>query len=344
VKLLFLLIFLTYAHANDVVRGQLARPPYSRGEPEIILIENGEFKKSAGKTIIESSLARLQSEYKIRINQEVLAGYILNLDDSDANNIKGFDLDAYVDLPFFKPWFHNPYPGNNESDDYTESLWKYAMSAPPLDSAREKEGDAVAYTHIDHVYFSLGKFNYGFYVNAASGKSNNAGFESVLHEALHIWHFRNLERVTALLKSPGGYFDRARESEKICKDFAEVSLGDTELPGCGFDKSITAMKTILEKIKWPQRYGYLAKRKIAVSKDSYGCSSLGPETIIEGQTYCLIEKTDSYTMGDMHAFDNETEYFAILMQLYVFSPEDFKRVATKVEQEFASRLFSETFR
>ena len=147
-----------------------------------------------------------------------------------------------------------------------------------------------------------------------------------------------------LLKTPGSYFDRVRESEKICANFVEVSGGDSEKPECGFKSVRDAMRSILEKQKWPQRFGYLTQRKLAYIKDSYGCSFLGPEITIDGKVHCVIEKTDSFTMGDLHAFDNEFEYFAILMQLYVFSPEDFKRDATPAEQEFAAHLFNEIFR
>lgn len=103
------------------------------------------------------------------------------------------------------------------------------------------------------------------------------------------------------------------------------------------------MLAVLEQAQWPQRYGKLTKRKKALLKTSYGCQYYGRETNLEGHQVCLGEN-EGFQMGDLHAVDNEFEYFAILMQLFVLSPEDFRKVATPAEKAFAKKLFTEVFK
>lgn len=309
----------------------------------VYVVENGQLGPSDGNTIIERSLADLQKRFGVRINQNALAGYIIDLDQADANKqYDGFDLDALIDEPMFAPWFHNPYPKIAGSEERMEKVWTYATTGVGDKSEFQKLNFAVAYTAIDHVFFPLNKFKYGFYFDESRNQSTNQGLESVLHEALHIWDYRNHGLVLKLLKSPGSYYDRVAISKRICPSYTKISSLPDDKPTCGFSTELKAMFQVLKKAKWPQRYGSLTARKKARIKDQYGCASIGRETTMEGETVCLGENKGDQ-MGDLHAIDNEAEYFAILMQLYVFSPKDFQNIATPVERAFARRIFRKVF-
>ena len=339
------LILSSGVEASSESRGSLAKGPFSNSAVQILTVKNGSLGLSDGNTIIEKSLRTLQRQYGVRISQKALAGYILDLDQAETEaQYEGFDLDAHVDEPRFAPWFHNPFPEIPESAAYTESLWKYATTGQRENGYEPgKITYAVAYTHFDHVFFPLKKFATGFYYNPVTTAATDEGFESVLHEALHIWHFRNRASVDHLLKSKGSYFDRVALSETVCPKFLEVSSRFDEQQPCGHSSKEAAMKAVLAKAKWPQRYGSLTQRLKARVKGSYGCSSQGGETTINGQVVCLSE-SESGLVGDLHALDNEAEYFAILMQLYIFSPDDFRRVATGEEADFAKSLFGNDFK
>lgn len=61
--------------------------------------------------------------------------------------------------------------------------------------------------------------------------------------------------------------------------------------------------------------------------------------LIDGRshTYCLA---DDKIVGDTHSMTNSLEYFAVLMQLQVFNPVEFDRVATDSEKQFAEQFWA----
>ena len=293
---LFLLSSLIPIHLSAIEQtpGHFARPPYPNTSVAVYIVKNGILEHSDGSTIIEKSLQRLVNEYDVHINQKSLAGYIIDLDQSEQEKkYEGIDLDALVDDPQFAPWFHNPVPESPESEIYTLSLWKYATTGEHDNGFKPKKITyAVAYTHIDHVFIPLKKFSSGLYYNPITNTSTDIGLESLLHEALHIWHFRNRQTVERLLRTNGGYYDRVALSESICPNFAEVSLRYDQQAICGHQNGETAMKTILTAAKWPQRYGSLTKRFAAWLKDSHGCSYHGREMNLQAKVFCLSENPD----------------------------------------------------
>lgn len=327
----------------DLAPGSLAHGPYLTRPPHVFAVQKGKLALSEGNTIIERSLQKYESDYGVRITQQALAGYIIDLDQKDPEvAYEGFDLDARLADPNFAPWFHDPFPEMTESNQYTQALWRYATTGSTDGLQHEKINMAVAYIHIDHAFFPLTKFGRGYYVDAATNVATDEGFESVLHEALHIWHFRNHAAVTELLRSSGSYFDRAARAEAMCAKYKSISSIPKAIETCGFKTEADAVMAVLKQGKWPQRHGALTLRRKARVKDRFGCSKDGKETVIENQLVCIADN-EGTRIGDLHAFDNEAEYFAILMQLYVFSPADFQNAATPTEAAFAKRLFRDVF-
>ena len=265
-------------------------------------------------------------------------GYILDVDQHDPDQqYEGFDLNAIIGMPQFAAWFHNPYPQIAGSEAWMKKIWVYATTGVGNREDFEKATSAVAYTYIDHVFFPLSKFKQGFYFDEARNQATNQGLEAVLHEALHIWDSRNHNLVLELLKSSGSYYDRVTTAKQICPVYATISSWPEDRAICGFATELGAMLEVLRQAKWPQRYGSLTERKSARIKDRFGCASVGRESTLEGEVVCLGENKGG-RLGDLHALDNEQEYFAILMQLYVFSPVDFAKVATPMERQFAEGL------
>lgn len=147
----------------------LARHPYPDRPVQILTVRDGSLGVSDGSTIIERSLLTLREKYGVRINQKALAGYIIDLDQADREmQYEGFDLDAHIDESYFAPWFHNPMPDNEGSTAYTDFLWKYATTGVRDNGEKYLLSYAVAYTHIDHVFFPMNKFASGFYYDEAS--------------------------------------------------------------------------------------------------------------------------------------------------------------------------------
>lgn len=320
--------------------GSLANGPFKPIAPQVYVIQNGKVERSSGDTVIEQSIVKLWREYKIRITQIDLAGYVLNIDqDGTDPSYAGFDFGRTYSNSFFSPWFHNPAPGTAESRAMISCEWRYATSGVDEAGCSWKISGPVALWEISHVFIPISYFKTSANYNP-DGKSTDRGLESVLHEAIHIWHSRHQQKVTKLLRSKGSYYDRARTSETICRKYLEVSYQGGSKSACGFENADEAMRAIIKAAGWPQRWGDLSKRSGA----RFGKGACRADEVavgdVDGAFICKIQNFD---LGDLHALDNEMEYFAILMQLYVFSPKDFDVTATKNEANFAHWFFSTQF-
>jgi hypothetical protein len=300
--------------------------------PEVLTIKNGKLERSTGGTIVEEQLKNLRERHGVEINTSMLAGFILDLDATDDDYF-GVDLISQYKGPFFEKWLHNPDPTSKEVTKDYRKMTEYIETGKTGKDGKDLARWASALPEIDHVYLPIDKFDSWGYCNNKTGEFTGDAYEALLHESLHVWQFRNIALVNKLLKSSGGYFDRVKKSDRVCKNYVKVSEGNAGT--CGFPSVEIARKTMVASSRWPQRYGPATDRKSCRETNDV-CKSGETRKVINKISYCEV----SNDSGDMHALDSQYEYFAIMMQLYVFDHAEFDRVATPTEKEFAKWLFS----
>lgn len=203
-----------------------------------------------------------------------------------------------------------------------------------------------ALPEINGVYIPLNKLSQGIYFNYKSNSYTTAGLESLLHEALHIWHTNHADEVEKLLKSKGSYYDKIIQSKKICEHFMEASYSPAATDfKCGKVSNKDILLRLFQEVKWPSRCNSTTNRVCPTPTEKEPASFCQENSykVFDGKKYCtLIEKEEGWSW-DLHSMDDDTEYFAILMQLYIFSPDDFNAIATSEERKFADNLFAKFF-
>ena len=199
---------------------------------------------------------------------------------------------------------------------------------------RETYIDPLIVPEISHAFFPAFYFDNTVYFNTRTSKATGKALEALLHEALHIWDFRHHAETETLLKSPGSFYDKRSNLAKSCPELIDLFgriktsvLNQSSL--CGFVNKGEILTRLIEDSRWPRRFGPGTDRERRLLQNS-DFLPYKPDPR-EGSA------TSDY--GDLHALDNEQEYFAILMQLYVFDRAGFKQVATPIEATFAKNLF-----
>ncbi len=300
--------------------------------PAVLIVKDGKLTKSPGGTVLEENLKKLREQKGIEINSDMIAGFVLDLDAKDED-YEGFKLVAEYDSPFFAKHFHNPDPKSKETTALMKERWRFATTGEEGPSGTERSRFTMAVAEIDHAYFPVSKFDDQAYCNTKTGEANAEAYEALLHESLHIWHNRNRDKVAKLLKTPDSYFDRVQKSKRVCKNYLKVWDGETVK--CGLPSQDLAMNAVMNAGRWPQRWGKSTNRS-QCRQETKPCAASEPKQNFSGKMYCL----ESNGSGDLNAIRNEDEYFAIMMQLYVFDRSEFERVATLEEKKFAKWLFT----
>jgi hypothetical protein len=333
--------------------------------PIILLIEDGKISDiGASSSRLARDLDSLERNFKIRLDQRMIHGYFEDRDYAKSAKIlnpgepnggftssyDGFDLMGKLKgTPLDQ--VHKPAPEafNDPAAtaiyDAIDSEWNALIksrSGRSLEPFR-KTSQSFASPIILSAYIASADGDTSVYFNRETQTATSTRLESVLHEAIHVWHFKNPKEVSKLLRSPGSYFDRRRTLEK------KYPKLDPNRPGPVYNpadpKSVEDYRLkfgqMQDELRWPKRYGPGTNRALA-SPNSCPVSSTGvseKKVAIESGslTFCL---EDDKMVGDTHSMTNSLEYFAVLMQLKVFNPAEFARVATDLEKEFAEKFWA----
>lgn len=336
--------------------------------PAIFFIEDGKItNKSEAPSVVARDLDTLERTFKIRLDQTMIAGYIEDRDYAKTAKILnpgaprvsivssygGFELlgklkdtplDKFAQKPDLEA-FNDP--SATAIHDAIAAEWNALNQSRLGQSVKSfaKVSQSFASPIINHAYIASADGDISVYFNRDTHSATSTRLESVLHEAIHIWHFKNPKEVSKLLRSPGSYFDRRR---KLDQKFPKL---DPNRSGPHYNptdpKSVDEYRLMFLKmqneLRWPKRYGPGTNRAIASPNSCPDLSSTSEvseqkSSIQSGsRTYCLA---DDQIVGDTHSMTNSLEYFAVLMQLKVFNPTEFARVATDLEKEFAEKFWA----
>ncbi len=200
------------------------------------------------------------------------------------------------------------------------------------------------------IYLSSSYFNKSIRATLDYTQYIDSGVEALLHESIHIWHLENEEKVEKLLHGPNSYYDKAERSESICTDYiAYTGGGKGKYDLCNGYTTEEIIDALIFSIAWPRRDGRGTGR---IEFYSWGeeteetCNFMDWVIVnIDNKKWCHTKKDDftGYWAGDFHSVDNQYEYFAILMQSFIFNPSYFENIASKNEAEFAINFFKEAY-
>lgn len=160
-----------------------------------------------------------------------------------------------------------------------------------------------------------------------------------MHEAMHLWENNNpsnLKLVKAFLKSPNGYYGRIAKAEKECPQFNEYnSFTGKEKTFCGYNSISDLRAAYALKYKIPQRYGRNVE-KVRLLTDSHSCRVWETKKVtVDNEIYCFPRVSRDYGADeDIHAFrkNQPSEYFAVMVELYLYNRKEYLRVASAEEQ------------
>ncbi|MGB0452887.1 MAG: hypothetical protein ACPGJV_04160 [Bacteriovoracaceae bacterium] len=313
-------------------------------------------------SFIEKHLSLLKDQYGVSFTDQMFNGIAVNV--SSKSDGKQFQLVAQYNSPLLAPFFKSPPILDYLPESPTAAEKEYVLKMQKDFKEREDYAFSTEYgkwledypyespngTFADWstgiVFTSLDKFRESLYVNKDTNHTINSSTESLFHEVLHIWHSRNPEEVHRFLHLEGGYKDKHERSREICSDYLLASrhlmMNMTACPG--FQTDIEVTEKIMSEVKWPTRFGKFSKRRELFFASKRSCKRYYQRIVTyNGDSYCEHFKRAKDYIGDMHSMDSADEYFVILLQLAIFSPEDFAISASEEEKEFARDFYLKNF-
>lgn len=299
---------------------------------------------------ISDALQELREQHGIHISQVFLGGVIYVTDDRE-NGAQGYDVHAELDHPLILPWYQAKWPSpNQEEQEFNEKeaaeLLRYAKENEP--SARNDKRIAYTYaiTPFHHILIQARDIE-GFVLVKKTGRLRRSLAQTLFHETMHVLHHAKLAvEVEKMLDLPGGFYERRKAIQAACPQFLirlgeEGSFNNKTQDFCGHKSLNELRRAYALKYKIPQRDG-----------ERVGIENLGGDgwcwrhesdadkrVVIQGEKLCRHGEYE-----DIHSFVDGSEYFAIMMELKTFHPEEFARVASPAEKAFFESVYARFLR
>ena len=322
-------------------------PGNSKLSPNILFVDketNTKLTLSNSGNQAARALEELKNTYGIRLSQKFLGGIIVGRSDVEKQ-IYGFDLCASLDNPLILPWYKKSWPSPNKKDQFElEEDARILMECAKKYEPRKEVEFQITYSHavvpFRHIYIKESEFSEVVY-DERLNMIINTGAQTLFHESMHILHSSLLAKeVEDFLKISGGYYDRLAMINSACPPFKErdgMRPGFTQADKtfCGFNSREELYIAYAKKYKIPQRHG--KNTGIYPITPIEKCVERIPiiKITIANQDYCRMNPRDA---EDIHAVRDGSEYFAIMIENYVFNRAEFNRVALPAERVFVKKM------
>jgi len=318
-----------------------AEPGNSKLSPNIFITDetNTKLVLSNSGNKAAQMLENLKNTYGIHLSQKFLGGVIVS-----AKN--GFDVCAALDDPLILPWYKESWPLLSKE----ERLWVETDAKELMKCAKEYEprtDKLIGYTYaiipFRHIFIQ-GRDLSGEILDEKNGKIISTGEELLFHESMHILHDSVIPKeVESFLKIPGGFYSRLAKIQSVCPPFKErvgerPGFIETDKTFCGYKSKNELYIAYAQKYKIPQRHGKnTGKFPITPIDQCWEMPGTPIKKItIENKDYC--RDSDLSHDEDIHAVNDSAEYFAIMMESYIFNRAEFDRVALPAERAFVEKI------